>query len=239
MDNLLGTIVFILPGFLMYFWLQSFGINPVVKHTPGEFTAISALLWLPASFSTLLLYNGVVGLSKKISKAEAIWSIQGLKDKSGSLTFLIMFLLMSSVVTFVLCVIWAKWLYPIQMKIINRIRKWRGIANFSKTPSVWDEIFTNSDPQVVEIGKIDKMGKEDGSIIGCINKASRTFEPERYLNLNDVEFFTDLIKRHKIEVSQIFYDTKSGTYVKIFDPVEIKEAQLRDISATSSEVSAE
>lgn len=57
MDSLLGTIVFILPGFLAYFWLQSFGITPVTKHSSGELTAISALLWLPVSFVTLLIYN--------------------------------------------------------------------------------------------------------------------------------------------------------------------------------------
>ncbi len=230
MDNLLGTIVFILPGFLMYFWLQSFGINPVVKHSPGEFGAIAALLWLPASFSTLLLYNGIIYLSKMMSHTDIVWSIQALKDKSGSFTFLLVFLLLSSAVSFVLSVIWAKWLYPIQLKVINRVRNWRGTASLSKSPSVWDEVFTNNDAQVVEIGRMDKAGI---SMIGCINKASRTFEPERHLNLNDVDFFTELVGRHKISVSQIFYDTKSGTYVKIFDPEEIENAQHKDQETTS------
>ncbi|MEK4881418.1 MULTISPECIES: DUF6338 family protein [Paenibacillus] len=231
MDNLLGTIVFILPGFLMYFWLQSFGINPVVKHSPGEFTAISALLWLPASFATLLLYNGIVSISKVISNTDVIWSIQQLKDKSSSLTFLLVFLILSAIVSFVISVIWAKWLHPIQAKLINKIRNWRGAASLSKNPSVWDEVFTNNDAQVVEIGRLDKAGI---TIIGCINKASRTFEPERHLNLDDVDFFTDLVKRHDISVDKIFYDTKSGTYVKIFDSKQIEDAQIKDSEVTSS-----
>ncbi|ETT55409.1 hypothetical protein C162_03097 [Paenibacillus sp. FSL R7-269] len=233
MDNLLGTIVFILPGFLMYFWLQSFGINPVVKHTPGEFTAIAALLWLPASFTTLLLYNSVILLSKLIGNADVIWSIQKLKDKSGSLTFLLVFLALSTLVSFVLSLFWAKWLYPIQMKLVNKIRNWRGAASFSKNPSVWDEVFTNNDSQVVEIGRIDKNGM---TIIGCVNKASRTFEPERHISIDDVDFFTKLVEDHKISVTQIFYDTKSGTYVKIFNPEEIEAAQHKDLEEPTSSV---
>ncbi|MNC31607.1 hypothetical protein D3C75_799340 [compost metagenome] len=231
MENLLGTIVFVLPGFLMYFWLQSFGINPVVKHSPGEFTAIAALLWLPASFATLLLYNGIVSISRVVSHTDVVWSIQQLKDRSGSLTFLLVFLILSSIVSFMISVIWAKWLHPVQMKVINKIRNWRGAASLSKSPSVWDEVFTNNDAQVVEIGRLDKAGI---TIVGCINKASRTFEPERHLNLDDVDFFTDLVQKHSISVAKVFYDTKSGTYVKIFDPKEIEEAQLKDLNVTSS-----
>ncbi|WP_269082435.1 hypothetical protein [Aneurinibacillus tyrosinisolvens] len=44
MDAFISTVVFIVSGFLAYFWLQSLGVNPVVKHTVPEFTAISALL---------------------------------------------------------------------------------------------------------------------------------------------------------------------------------------------------
>ncbi|AQZ47419.1 hypothetical protein B5S25_13365 [Paenibacillus larvae subsp. pulvifaciens] len=57
MENFISTLVFILPGFLMYFWIQSFGINPVMKHNPGEMGAISALLWFPVSLLTVLTYN--------------------------------------------------------------------------------------------------------------------------------------------------------------------------------------
>ena len=59
LDSFIGTIVFLLPGFLMYFWIQSFGINPVVKHSATEMGAISALLWLPVSLLTIIIYNWI------------------------------------------------------------------------------------------------------------------------------------------------------------------------------------
>lgn len=231
MENFIGSIVFVLPGFLMYFWIQSFGINPVVKHTPGEFTAIAALLWLPTSFITLLIYNGAIFVSQFIGKVDFVWSLDSLKDKSNNITFLFFFLLLSVIVSFIMSWVWAVKLYPLHMKLINTVRNKRGAASFSKNPSVWDEIFTNNDSQVVEIGKMNKEGEP---VIGCIRKASRTFEPERYLNLDDIEFFTDLVTRHTIPVSQIIYDTKAGTYIKIFDPTEIINAQVKDNNASIS-----
>lgn len=231
MDNFLGTLVFLLPGVMAYFWLQSFGINPVMKHSPTEFTALSALLWLPVSVITLCIYNMGIKLSMYLVGARPIWSINDLKIVSGNLLFLIIFLLLSSVVSFCICAFWAKWGYVLQQEVINKIRVWRGVAPFSNTPSVWDEIFTKNDAQVVEIGKIDKPGCE---MIGCINKVSRPLEPERNLYLNEVDFFTDLVEKYKIPVTGIFYDTKSGTYVKIFDPEAIRKAQERPEETTSS-----
>ncbi|AET60271.1 hypothetical protein HPL003_17635 [Paenibacillus terrae HPL-003] len=236
MENFIGSIVFILPGFLMYFWIQSFGVNPVVKHTPGEFTAVAALLWLPTSFVTLLIYNGAIFASRFIGKTEIVWSLDALKSKSNDIFFLVVFLLLSVIVSFFMSLIWVRWIYPVQMKLINKVRNKRGVASFSKNPSVWDEIFTNNDSQVVEIGKINKEGEP---VIGCINKASRTFEPERYLNLDDIKFFTDLVSKHEIPVSQILYDTKAGTYIKIFDPEGIRDAQIEDMKSTSSSVQQE
>jgi len=89
MDNFLGTVVFLLPGFLAYFWLQAFGINPVAKHSTTEFTAVAGLLWLPVSFGTLLLYNLAIWLSSFISQAKPIWTLLTLKDASNNFIFLI------------------------------------------------------------------------------------------------------------------------------------------------------
>lgn len=232
MENFIGSIVFILPGFLMYFWIQSFGVNPVVKHTPGEFTAIAALLWLPTSFVTLLLYNGVIYVLRFFLNVDVVWSLDALKLKSNDIRFLVLFLILSVVVSFVMSWIWAVKIYPTHLKIINKVRTRRGAADFSKNPSVWDEIFTSSDSQVVEIGKINKEGDP---IVGCIRKASRTFEPERYLSLDDIEYFTKLVKYRRVAVSQILYDTKAGTYIKIFDPDDIITAQMINPSLEEGE----
>jgi hypothetical protein len=213
----------------MYFWIQSFGVNPVVKHTPGEFTAVAALLWLPTSFVTLCIYNGVM----YIAGAEMVWSLGALKNHANSIFFLVVFLILSVVVSFFMSMLWVKWVQPYQLKLINRVRNWRKVASLSKSASVWDEVFGNNDAQVVEIGKMNKEGEP---VIGCINKASRTFEPERYLNLDDIQFFTDLVNRHRIPVSQIFYDTKAGTYIKIFDAAYIRHAQYEDEKSISPSV---
>ncbi|WP_315793176.1 DUF6338 family protein [Paenibacillus sp. BIC5C1] len=228
MENFIGTVVFILPGFLMYFWIQSFGVNPVVKHTAGEFTAIAALLWLPTSFVTLLLYNGGIYVSRFFGNADIVWSLKDLSSKSDNILFLVVFMILSVVVSYGMSWIWAVKVYDKYIKFINKVRKKRNVAPFSMNPSVWDEIFLKDDSQVVEIGKLNSDGEP---IIGCISKASRTFEPERYLNLEDIEFFTDLVKNRQVAVSQILYDTKAGTYIKIFDPDDIEKAQSPNSSS--------
>lgn len=222
MDSFLGTIVFLLPGFLAYFWLQSFGITPVTKHTPAEFTTISALLWLPVFFTTILIYNFVIWISAKIVTLEPIWNTTDLSKVSGSFVFLAAFLLISAVVSFFLSWAWAKKGQERLQKIINKIRTSRGIAPFSESPSVWDDVFVKYGGKVVEIGKIDKP---DGKLIGCIRKASRPLEPERNLYLDDVQFFTEIVEDYDVPVSNIFFDTKSGSYVKVFDHEAIIEAQ--------------
>ena len=202
MDNFIGTLVFLLPGVLAYFWLQAFGINPVTKHSTTEFTAVAGILWLPVSFVTLIMYNlGIIIIDGAIRVTptwaikitqETIWTMQDLKDASTSLTFLVVFLSLSSMASFLLCFMWAKWGFGIYQDIVNSVRKKRGIAPFSDTTSVWDEVFGQYEAQVVQISKIDKQDK-DSIVIGQISKASRTFESER-LCLDSVDFMTKLVK---------------------------------------------
>lgn len=221
MDNFIGTLVFLLPGVMAYFWLRAFGINPVTKHNPAEFTAVSALLWMPVSFITLLLYNLVV-YSLKVSSLNPIWTTDDLKIMSGSIVFLSVFLVASLIISFIFSVYWSTLGFNFQQWLTNNIRGIRGIAPFSNTTSVWDEIFLNDDSQVVEIGKIDKP---ENSMIGCIRKASRPFEPERSLYLDEVEYFTKLVKDNGVPVQGIYFDVKCGTYIKVFDPNIIDSVQ--------------
>ncbi len=233
MESLIGTIVFLLPGFLAYFWLQSFGITPVTKHTPAEFTTISALLWLPVSFFSLLMYNFTIWVSVRIVGLEPIWNVVDLNKMSGSFVFLVSFLLISALISFLLCWGWAKYGQTRLQNLINKIRISRGIAPFSDSPSVWDEVFVKYGGKVVEIGKIDKP---EGKLIGCIRKASRPLEPECNLYLDDVQFFTEIVEDYDVPVSNIFFDTKSGSYVKVFDNDAIIKAQEKyyaDEAATS------
>lgn len=232
MDSFLGTIVFIIPGLLLYFWLQSFGIKSVVKHTTAEFTAIVAILWLPVSLITLLLYNLVIKFGKLASDLipihfipdlTPIHSITDLKAASDSFIFLGFFILLSIIVSFLFGVVWSKWLHKRFMNRINDIRKRRGSAPFSKSPSVWDEVFGKDIAQVVELGKIDKQDSTS-CFIGRIANVSRHLEPERNIHLADVAYYTELVEKYKIPVKNIFYDTKSGSYIKVFDSEKVSEA---------------
>jgi hypothetical protein len=225
-DNFLGTIVFLLPGLLLYFWLQSFGINPVVKHNPTEFTAVTILLWFPVSLTSLLIFNGSLVIANRIQNLKPIWSITDFKTASDNLMFLMVFLITSLIISFIYGLIWAKWLNPILLKVINKVRTWRGVAALSNTPSVWDEVFLTNEIQVVEVGKIDKPDK---TVIGCLKKVSRPFEPERHVYLEDVKYFTGLIEKYRddIPVTNSFYDVKSGNYVNIFN-FEIVDQKMKE-----------
>lgn len=236
MDNFLGTLVFLLPGVLAYFWLQAFGINPVAKHSPTEFTAVAGLLWLPVSFGTLILYNFAIWLSYFITQAKPIWTLTTLKSAADNFTFLIAFLLLSVLVSFVYSFIWALWGFKAQQNLVNWVRKKRGIAIFSNSTAVWDEVFGKNDSQIIEFGRLDKS--EAPPIIGQINNASRFFEPERNLCIDEIDYMTELIRDYPtITVSKMFLDTKAGTYIKVFDPKATDEAMLlKDAKATSSEV---
>jgi hypothetical protein len=224
MDAFLGTLVFLLPGLMLYFWLQSFGINPVVKHSTAEFTAVSVLLWIPVSIAALCFFNLLIKF--QIINYGTIWDTKELKLISGDFNFLLIFLGSSLIISFLCASVWAKWLHQkCYVDLINLIRKWRGAAPLSKSASVWEEVFLKNDSQVVQVGKVDGTNE---IFIGEIKKASRTFEPERNILLNEISFFTDLVKRHEIPVENIFMDTKTGMYIKVFDPKEIKESQIKD-----------
>ncbi|MFE4522150.1 hypothetical protein ACFRCQ_08325 [Cytobacillus firmus] len=225
MDSFLGTLVFLLPGLMLYFWLQSFGINPVVKHSPAEFTAVSVLLWFPVSLTVILTFNLFIHLTNW-NTFQPIWSTEELKTASGSFVFLIIFLGSSVLISFLAGAIWAKWIHQqLFMKLINGIRKSRGAAEFSRNTSVWEEIFTINGEKVVKIIKLDKP---EEYIVGSIRKASRQFEPERNIVLDEVDYFTKLVEKYNPTIKHVFIDTKSGIAIYMYHPNSITEVQLMD-----------
>ncbi|MBP1907063.1 hypothetical protein J2Z32_003728 [Paenibacillus turicensis] len=221
MENFIGTALFILPGFMMYFWIQSFGINPVIKHTPIEFTTVSALLWIPVSVGTLLLHNVMYYVFKWTGEIYQVWNIGELLEAAQNPAFLLWFLMLSALVSYAFSSLWALYGMSRFREIINYIRRKNNLAEFSENTSVWDELFLKNEPQIVAIGKIDKP---EHYLIGELGKVSRTFEPER-ISLNHVDYVTRIVTRRKVPVDKIFVDVKSGTYVKIFDSEEFKKAQ--------------
>ncbi|MCS7462873.1 hypothetical protein N0M98_22365 [Paenibacillus doosanensis] len=205
MENLVSTIMFVLPGFMMYFWVQTMGINPVVKHSTIEFGALSALAWFPVAFTSL-----------EIMKL-CHWSIRTLDDlKSAAInvSFLMEFLVISVIVSFILSIIYAKWLYTAQSWAVNKIRISINKAKLSNSPSVWEEVFLNHETQVVGIAK---LGSKIPDIIGCIEKVSRPFEQKRGFKLIYVEHCTKIVQQYNVPISSVFTDIDSGVNVFIYD----------------------
>ncbi|MFC3802730.1 DUF6338 family protein [Cohnella sp. GCM10012308] len=213
MDSFIGTLAFLLPGFMAYLWIQMFGINPVVKHSVPEVTAIAAILWLPVSIGSVLIFN-LVGIA---TGGDLIWSLQAIKNNSGRLNFLISFLFISAVISFFLSYTYAKWVFPKQRILVNNVRKKIGVAGYSEYPSVWDEVFGRNESQVVRVSKIDKE-KESGTV-GQLQKVSRPFEPDKSICLDEVVYYSELISEYPniVKVDRVFIDTKSGTRIEIFD----------------------
>lgn len=227
METFISTVVFILPGFLMYFWIQAFGVNPVTKHNATEVGAISALLWIPVSISTLLAYNAI-GV---IYQADPIWSLDKLKEESGNLLFLFFFLVLSIFISFILSVTYIKLIYPYQCKRINKIREKRGVAPFSDSSSVWDEVFGGNTEQIVNVSKIDKQGEY---VIGEMEKVPRPFEVDKCFTLQHVDLFTRLVKEYDVPISRVFVDSKSGICIKIYDDEAIRKAYEEDSASGKS-----
>jgi hypothetical protein len=107
MDSFVGTMIFVIPGFLMYFWVQAFGVNPVMKHTPIEFTTVSALLWIPVSVTTLLFHNSLYFVLKWSGKIYQVWTIDELVGAAQKPEFLLWFLLLSVPVSCIFSAVWA------------------------------------------------------------------------------------------------------------------------------------
>jgi hypothetical protein len=217
MDNFISTLVFVLPGIMMYFWVQSFGINPVVKHSPMEMGAIAALLWLPVSLTTILVYNSI----GSIYGATAIWTLDELKKQTGSISFLAWFTFLSLPISFILSISYTKIIYPIQIFCVNTIRKLLKYAPLSDASTVWESFFVqvnnkrNKGNLPVRIYKMDKPNET--CLVGLISNASRPFETERALIL---ERDAELLASHnsyEYETVRTYVDLKSGIAVAELD----------------------
>ncbi|MDF9841944.1 MULTISPECIES: hypothetical protein [unclassified Paenibacillus] len=218
MDNFVSTAVFILPGILMYFWIQAFGINPVVKHSVPELAAITALMWLPVSIATIFIYN-LVG---DIYGQKSIWTLTELKMQADNLKFLGWFLMISIPVSFAVSLFYTKILYPIQRLLVNSSRKKLGVAPLTTLQTVWEEFFIKVDEKrnkgvlAVRVYKLDKPGEE--SLVGVVDRASRPYETERALVLDKCADLKASDKHYVYEVIRTYVDIKSGIVIQEIDP---------------------
>jgi hypothetical protein len=217
MENLISTIVFVIPGFMMYFWVQMMGINPVVKHTPIEFGALSALAWFPVVATTLGIMN--------LYHTHPVTTLEGIKAASSNVSFLLEFMAISVVSSYIISAIYVIAGYPIQQWAINRIRISNGKAKLSKSPSVWEEVFITNSSAIVGIGK---LGSDKPDVYGCAVKAARPFEAKRAFKLIYVEYVTKLINKYEIPVSEIYSDIDSGVNVYLYDMASYAAADEKE-----------
>lgn len=232
MDQFISIIIFSLPGLITYFWIQMFGINPVVKHTPTEMVGIVALLWAPTTFLTILTYNigyllfnslfNLLGIDLSGLKLVYLISLLDLNKLSLNLIFLIYYLVLSVVFSFLTAYVWSKFLYKRIIEIINKVRLSRKVVKLSEHTTVWDSFFFKLEEEgqeeqlIIEMYKIDKPEPEY-RLCGAVTRMSRPFEAERSIIIDYSKGWNEAHKHYKYPIKNIYVDTKSGVIINELD----------------------
>ncbi|WP_350302596.1 hypothetical protein [Peribacillus frigoritolerans] len=235
MAEFLSTFVFILPGIMAYFWLQAFGLTPSVKHTAPELSGIAALLWLPVSFGTLLVLNvwGAIFENGPLS-VKRVWTVENLNTATSDIQYLVLFLFLSFIVSFLICSFWSLWGNNILHWVINKVRKSRKIAPLSSSTSVWEEFFikvNENEKEKEAVYIVYKIDKPEEKIIGSMAKASRPLETDKGLVLEKTNEWKESINEHyDYEVKRVFVDTKSGMVIEEIDHRNLKDKAIPEDS---------
>ncbi|WP_339148420.1 MULTISPECIES: hypothetical protein [unclassified Sutcliffiella] len=229
MEQFISLIVFSLPGLLAYLWIQMFGLNPTVKHNPTEIVGLAALLWAPTTILSVLTYNllyfifdnflGFLKIDISSLTLRYIININDINEMSLSLVFLLYYLMLSGLFSFIVAWVWVTYIYKYMMDLVNWVRVKRKISKLSQETTVWDSFFlkleeNKESPIVIEMYKIDKPEeKQYGSII----RMSRPFETERALILHDSENWKLAYNHFQYSIKRSYVDIKSGIIINELD----------------------
>lgn len=220
MTNFLSTFIFLIPGILAYFWIQFFGLTPTVKHTAPEFSGIAAILWLPVSFVTILCLN-LISIIFKIGILPIVWTIKEFTLATENLFYLLFFLLVSVIVSFILCGIWSIFLNNLLQDAINFIRKKRGLAPLSSSTTVWEEFFIKYEKKNTDgkeaLYKIYKIDKPESYLIGSMTKGSRPTELDKSLVLEEVQEWKEYIDDNQVPIKRVYFDFKTNLIIEELD----------------------
>lgn len=217
MEQFISIIIFSLPGLLAYFWLQLFGLNPTVKHTPTEMVGLSALLWVPITGLTIISYNVVVYIFN--IPVMNITSVEDIRILSNQLLFLLFFVILSTIFSFLIAYVWGRNLYKWVLNLVNKVRIKRKTSVLSEDTSVWDSFFFSLEqeeeqPMIVEMYKMDKPTEK---VYGAVIRMSRPFETERSLVLDQSQEWERAHKDYQYPVKRSYVDVKSGMVVNELD----------------------
>lgn len=230
MDQFISLIIFTLPGLITYFWLQMFGINPVVKHTPTEMVGLTALLWAPTTFLTVIIYDVLflffnilfIALNVDLSflNLSFILSLKDLTNLSDNLLFLFYYLFLSLVFSFFAAYIWSRYLYDKVLKLINKVRLQRKIIKLSEDPTVWESFFYKLEEKKEEqlIVEVYKMDKPEDRVCGPVIRMSRPFETEKSLIIDSSKGWDKAHEFYNFEIKRSYVDTKSGLIINELNP---------------------
>lgn len=230
MDQFISLVIFSLPGLITYFWLQTFGINPVVKHTTTEMVGLIALLWAPTTFLTIIVYNllfiifnhmfNLINVNLSFLNLRLIINLDDLNSLSTNLVFLFYYLILSIIFSFLAAYVWSIYLFKHLLNLINNARLKRKIIKLSIEPTVWESFFFKLEDEreeqlLVEIYKIDKPEER---ICGPVIRMSRPFEVEKSVIIDSSKGWDEAHKHYNYSIKKTYIDTKSGLIINELEP---------------------
>ncbi|MDW4528097.1 hypothetical protein R3398_17155 [Rossellomorea marisflavi] len=245
MNQFITIVIFTLPGLLTYFWINLFGITPSVRKNNNEVTAISVLLWIPIVGMVFLIYNlsaYLINLSSTIiylilwaigkkylevnysiplfeNEITYISSFEGLVNLSGEIWFVLFYVLLTIVISFILANTISRYAYEFILNKVNGVRKRNNIAPLGVHTTVWDSVFLNNKGQVIE------CKKDDFSKIGLLLKVPRAHESTKAIVLEGVDHWTLVFEYYNVEIDYTYVDTDSGLIINIYNSNKAQEAQ--------------
>lgn len=224
MDNLMATIVFTVPGLMAYFWIRMFGINPTTQPSVPEVVGLSTILWIPTVSLFVAGYDVLFFMIDPLIDLNQYGIIplltsDDINTMASKLPFLLLFTALTTVLSYWVARLWGAHLYNATIRLVNKVRLKRNVSELSSTTSTWDKFFIDigegenngkGSPLIVEVYK---LGEEDKSVVGCMVNASRPFESERALIIDQPEAWKKSVEHFPFRTKQCYVDLKSGLVV--------------------------
>lgn len=234
MEDIFSVIVFSIPGIMTYYFIQLLGLTLGTKDQSSEKLALSIIFWVPVTFITMLFYQLVALLSHieflhtstDIPLLKKNWHLfNNLSDFQilmNSYWFIIYFFIISLLVSYVFANYVAILSLEKLKELVNNNRKKKKIPLLSSKPSVWEEVFTGNDIQIVGI---KSLGNGTETVYGEIKNISRSINEERDISLRNCFYWKSILETYNVSVVETFINTQTSTVVEIYDLEQIEEAE--------------
>lgn len=224
MSDFLSIIVFTLPGIVALLFVRIFGLNFSINNKSTETLIISLILWVPINLFVIGIYTLNVFIINDIYMTELpyISNFSTLKKLANSFGFILYYIAFSILGAYLLAKIISGKIYNCFLSKVNNMRRKNGKAPLSREPSVWDNAFTNNTAEIVRISNINN---NDLKMIGEIKNVSHVPGREKDLLLRHVGHWTAITSEYEVTIEEIYFDTKTGCKIEIYDRDHCIEAQ--------------